>query len=354
LFIAIMRRLERHQLAITSGRTMHRTTSASFRVLADVLTDGGANVEALLKQFNSDEEVFANPGGVRLELVYNVMEEAVKRTGNPDIGLLAYTRAHPANLEVLGYAVMSCATLGIALQRLVDYHALISNGFCMCLDRTPQELKLIGFDISMESSLTPRSFIDAGVAQTLGLVHWLLPKHKPHPLAATFTYPEPADTTRLERLLGSNLMFAAPYNSLTFSSDDCAIALPTADPALDVLHVEYARTRLNLLLNGSMTARVRRVLSERLAQGVPSDLEEIAQAVGVSTRGLQRRLSNEDMHFSTLHDEARLMLAHNFLRNSMRSVKYIGALLGFRDQSSFHKACIRWFGTTPGRYREES
>ncbi|MFJ7792375.1 AraC family transcriptional regulator [Pseudomonas sp. NPDC096950] len=333
---------------------MHRMTSASFRVLADVLTDGGANVNALLKQFDSDEEVFANPKGVGLELVYKVMAEAVKHTGDPDIGLLAYTRAHPANLEVLGYAVMSCATLGTALQRLVDYHSLISNGFYMCLDHKPQALKLIGFDISIEPSLTPRPFIDAGAAQTLGLVHWLLPKHKPHPLAATFTYPEPADTSRLERLLGSNLMFGAAYNSLTFSKDDCAIALPTADPALDVLHVEYARARLNVLLNGSMTARVRRVLSERLAQGVPSDLDKIAQVVGVSTRSLQRRLSNEDMHFSALQDEARLMLAHNFLRNSARSVKYIGALLGFRDQSSFHKACIRWFGMTPGRYRQAS
>lgn len=334
---------------------MHRMTSASFRVLADVLTDGGANIEALLKAFDSSsEEVFANLKGVRLELVYNVMAEAMKRTGNPDIGLLAYHRAHPANLELFGYAVMSSATLGTALQRLVDYHSLISNGFYMCLDHEPRALKMIGFDISIQPSQTPRPFIDAGAAQTLGLVHWLLPKHKPLPLEATFTYPKPADTTRLERLLGRNLLFGASYNSLTFSLDDCSIALPTADPALDVLHVEYARTRLNVLLNGSMTARVRRVLSERLAQGVPSDLNRIAQAVGVSARSLQRHLSNEDVHFSALQDEARLMLAHNFLRNSVRSVKYIGALLGFRDQSSFHKACIRWFGMTPGRYREES
>ncbi len=333
---------------------MHRMTSASFRVLADVLTDGGADVDALLRQFDSGEEVWANPKGVRLDLVYKVMAEAVKRTGNPDIGLLAYTRAHPANLEVLGYAVMSCTTLGTALQRLVDYHSLISNGFYMCLDHKPGALKLIGFDISIEPSLTPRPFLDAGAAQTLGLVHWLLPKHKPLPLAATFTYPKPADTSQLERLLGSNLLFGAAYNSLTFSLDDCSIALPTADPALDVLHVEYARARLNVLLNGSMTARVRRVLSERLAQGVPSDLDKIAQVVGVSARSLQRRLSNEDIHFSALQDEARLMLAHNFLRNSARSVKYIGALLGFRDQSSFHKACIRWFGMTPGRYRQAS
>ncbi|MGZ0783020.1 AraC family transcriptional regulator ligand-binding domain-containing protein [Pseudomonas saponiphila] len=333
---------------------MHRMTSASFRVLADVMNEGGAHVETLLKQFGSSlRDVYENPKGVRLELVYQVIQEAVRRTGKPDLGLLAYSKAHPANLEALGYAVMSCATLGIALQRLVEYHALISNGFCMCLERKPQMLTLIGFDVTSEPSIMPRAFIDAGAAQTLGLLHWLLPQYKLRPLAASFTYPEPLDTTSLRQLLGDNLQFCAPYNSLSFSSQDCAIALPTADPALDVLHLEYARNRLSLLHNGSMTARVRRALSERLAQGAPSDLPNIAQMVGVSTRSLQRRLGHEDVHFSALLDEARLMLAHSFLRNSMRSVKYIGALLGFRDQSSFHKACLRWFGMTPGRYREQ-
>ncbi|AZC19381.1 MULTISPECIES: AraC family transcriptional regulator [Pseudomonas] len=333
---------------------MHRMTSASFRVLADVMREGGANVDALLRQFGSSpQDVDENPKGVRLELVYQMMGEACRRTGNPDLGLLAYDKAHPANLKALGYAVMSCATLGTALQRLVDYHALISNGFCMCLERKPQAMQLIGFDVTAEPSSIPRAVIDAGAAQTLGLLHWLLPQHKPRPLAAAFTYAEPADTRALRRLLGDNLQFCAPHNSLTFSSQDCAIELPSADPALDVLHTEYARTRLNVLLSGSMTARVRRALSECLARGAPSDLPHIAEMVGVSARGLQRRLGHEDVHFSALQDEARLMLAHSFLRNSMRSVKYIGALLGFRDQSSFHKACIRWFGMTPGRYREQ-
>lgn len=53
-----------------------------------------------------------------------------------------------------------------------------------------------------------------------------------------------------------------------------------------------------------MTTRVRQVLSERLAQGVPSDLDKIAQVIGVSARSLQRHLSNDDMHFSALLDEA--------------------------------------------------
>ncbi|RBJ66878.1 AraC family transcriptional regulator, partial [Pseudomonas sp. MWU12-2534b] len=104
---------------------MHRMTSASFRVLADVIREGGANVDALLRTFvSSIQDVEDNPKGVRLELVYQVMRDAARRTGNPDLGLLAYSNAHPANLEALGYAVTSCTTLGAALHRLVDYQAL--------------------------------------------------------------------------------------------------------------------------------------------------------------------------------------------------------------------------------------
>ncbi|MCK9796306.1 AraC family transcriptional regulator [Pseudomonas sp. MAFF 302030] len=333
---------------------MHRMTCARFQVLADVMREGGAQPDALLRQFGSNpQEVHGNPKGVRLELVYQMLHEATRVSGNPDLGLLAYGKAHPAHLASLGYALMSCATLDVALQRMVEYHSLTSNGLRLCLERKPQALKIIGFDAALGPPLMPRAFIDAVMAQILGLVHWLLPQHKPRPLAVAFTYPEPADSRPLRQLLGDELSFNAPYNSLTFSAADCATALPTADPALDVLLMEYARRHLNLLLNDSMSARVRRILAERLAQGASGGLEQIAQVIGVSARSLQRRLGQEDVHFSALQDEARLMLAHNFLRNSARSVKYIGALLGFRDQSSFHKACMRWFGMTPGRYRSD-
>ncbi len=49
--------------------------------------------------------------------------------------------------------------------------------------------------------------------------------------------------------------------------------------------------------------------------------------------------------------QARRRQADSFLRNTSRSLKYISAQLGFRDQSSFHKAFMRWFNTSPNQYR---
>ncbi len=333
---------------------MYRITSASFRVLVQTMAETGIDMDALFADFGCESRALYNdPKGVRMELVYQLMAEVSLRSDRPDYGLLAYSKAHPANLQLLGYAIMSSSTLGAALKKLVDYHLLIGNGFCFCLEHKHDQVSLLGFDLTRDSSRTPRPVIDSAMAQIIGLIHWLLPEHKPGPLAVTFTYPEPADLGSLIRLLGHDLSFNAPYNSLTFESSVADIELPTANPELDRVHVEHARTRLNDLLCGSMTIRVRRVLSEHLAQGIAFGLDDIAQALHISRRSLQHGLEREGVNFSALQDEERLKMAHSFLRNSMRSLKYIAALLGFRDQSSFNKACLRWFGMPPGHYREQ-
>jgi AraC-like DNA-binding protein len=44
-------------------------------------------------------------------------------------------------------------------------------------------------------------------------------------------------------------------------------------------------------------------------------------------------------------------MAEFYLRHSHFNLKHVTHLLGFHDHSSFHKACTRWFGMTPGQYR---
>ena len=57
------------------------------------------------------------------------------------------------------------------------------------------------------------------------------------------------------------------------------------------------------------------------------------------------------MKFAGVLDDVRRQLADHYLRHSQHGLAQVGELLGFHDQSSFHKACLRWFGRSPGRYR---
>ena len=101
----------------------------------------------------------------------------------------------------------------------------------------------------------------------------------------------------------------------------------------------------------SVAARVRQALVEGLPGGQVT-ADQIAQALALSKRSLQRRLSEEGVSFKDLLEDTRRALALNYLQNSDMSVQEIALLLGFRDPSSFFRAFRGWTGTTPRAMRE--
>jgi AraC-like DNA-binding protein len=78
---------------------------------------------------------------------------------------------------------------------------------------------------------------------------------------------------------------------------------------------------------------------------------EVAAASEMSQRTLQRRLEVEGTSFQRLVDDTRRELAQQYLGQTDVSLADATYLLGFGDQSSFFRACKRWFGTSPRRYR---
>jgi AraC-like DNA-binding protein len=82
-------------------------------------------------------------------------------------------------------------------------------------------------------------------------------------------------------------------------------------------------------------------------------MESIATALNISKRTLQRALEKDGAQFKDVLNDVRRQLADFYLRHSHFNMKHVTHLLGFHDHSSFHKACIRWFGVTPGQYRAD-
>ncbi|OEC32831.1 AraC-type DNA-binding protein [Pseudomonas cuatrocienegasensis] len=331
---------------------MYTLSPACLQLMTQALLNQGINLQALLSK--ADEgllSALAEGSPVRLASVYPLLDHATALAQNPDIGLSAYAHAHPSTLGAQCYAVLSSPTLGAALQCMVDHHVLVTNGSQLLLEQTDTYVRLLGIETMTSGGNAPRTFLDMGHALILGLIHWLWPYKKVMPLEVAFSYPRPADTRQLQALFGSNLVFAAPHNSMTFSLDINRLALPTANPILHAQHQEYLRTCVQEALNGSLAARTRRTLAEQLALGFPCSLDSTARLLAISPRSLQNGLEREQLTYSALQDEARLKAAHGLLCHTARPLKYIAATLGFREPSSFHKACLRWFGMPPMRYR---
>lgn len=119
----------------------------------------------------------------------------------------------------------------------------------------------------------------------------------------------------------------------------------TSDP------VAHDRRRAALPFEAS-TPRLREALAV-----VSSDLmrrwriDDVAAALGLGTRALQRDLAAEGWSFTALQAQARQADAARWLRDTDCPLAEIGYLCGYSDQAHFTRQFERDVGLTPGKYR---
>jgi AraC-like DNA-binding protein len=90
---------------------------------------------------------------------------------------------------------------------------------------------------------------------------------------------------------------------------------------------------------------------KKILAGRRPELREVARELRVSTRTLQRRLTEERVTFQQLIAEARRELAQHYLLHSQLELNETAYLLGYEDANSFFRAFHQWEGTSPGEWR---
>ena len=328
---------------------MQSISPAFALALIDAIGSADTTIEPLTVTLTKTTGSFT-PARIPLHELSRLIEGVQVRSGNEDLGLLAYEKAHPAHLGALGYAAMSSATLGEAMARMVEHHTMIGTGFCMFMDSTASTLRMAGLSATPQNAL-PRVFVDAVASITLGLLHWLAPSARIMPIRAEFTYEQPRNTGRLEHLFGTDLRFSCPLNALTFQRADAEQAVATFDPSLQQIHDQYLKRCQDEQNSESIAARTTGAILQHLNQARPLSMEDIATTLGLSNHQLIRSLDKDGQRFQKLVDIVKKQHSHHLLMNSSLSLKQISYSVGFKNPSAFNKACERWFGMSPGAYR---
>ena len=93
-------------------------------------------------------------------------------------------------------------------------------------------------------------------------------------------------------------------------------------------------------------------MPQLLPHGKPS-VSEVAPQLGMSTRTLSRKLSDEGLAFADILDQMRSALAERYLSERELPISEIAWLLGYCEVSSFTHAFKRWTGKTPRQFRSE-
>ena len=101
-----------------------------------------------------------------------------------------------------------------------------------------------------------------------------------------------------------------------------------------------------------LARRVRHLLTERLGHE-PAALGDVARAIAVHPRTLQRTLADEGLSFAEILDCVRRERARSCLAGTDLPVTEISARLGFAEPGVLTRCCRRWWGVTPTRARSD-
>lgn len=285
---------------------------------------------------------------VRIEDISEFVNSLRTDSGNPDIGLACYDLFHPGQLQSQLYPMTSSANLGEALLLLSRFSSLLSDGVPLLILEESDSFSIVFLRLELLNLC--RYYIDCYISTIIAIIHWLIPQYRIMPISVSFSYDKPDDISKLEALLGNNLQFSCLVNKITISSADWSQILPTAAPELQV----YYNSLINLEVKNfpiKISSVVKNHIVAGLAKGFVIPLESIASSLNLSPRMLQNRLEEEQTGVRQLLDECRMQLAIHLLGSTSQSSVKIAQSLGFREISSFYRACSRWFGCSPGAYR---
>lgn len=336
-----------------------RETTVAASVVADMLqylAGRGVPTSYAINRTQIDTSFASSPDTrVRGSRVERLWQLAVEHTGDAVVGLHMGETYNPGALDILGYVVLSCRTIGDLLERLARYARLLNDGLRVELVRQGATVFCrLTFVEGMDNYLlrSPTHAVDAtwaGLARELGR----LGSRPVRPLEVWFRHAAPPNDLVAEyrRVIGAPLRFDAQEDRFTLAYADLAEPLRSANPALLQVFEKYAEAALNTLeREDSRASQVARVMAEKL-KGSSPPLGEVARHLAMSSRNLQRVLRESGTSYQALLDEVRRDLAIQHLANPATSIGQVGFLLGFSEPSAFHRAFRRWTGKPPGAFR---
>lgn len=329
-----------------------RCTAAIWvKGVADMLTAEGLDARCLLVAAGIDPASLDEPDArLPTEKISRLWELAVERSKNPALGLAQYHVVRPASFDVVGYTMLSSANLRGAFDRLVRYLIILSDALAMTISEERGVCR-VTFELFGGNRPVPRQRIEFIFTTVIGFCGWIGGREI-RPVKIELAYPVPPNVVPYRAALRCPIAFDAPGNSLQFAVADMIAPLPASNPMLAELHERFAGDYLRRFDHAQTSYRAREVIIRRLPDGEPRR-DEVASKLHMSERTLQRRLEEESTSFVQLLDDTRRELAEQYLGRLHLSLAQAAYMLGFADQSSFFRACRRWFDLSPGQYRSQ-
>jgi AraC-like DNA-binding protein len=256
-----------------------------------------------------------------------------------------------ASYGMLGYAMMSCATLEQAIQIALKYYRTAGPLLDLSFEFDSTGLvitarNVLGLDLPALTLATEELFTP------FPLLLELLVGMRVQPQRVELAYAAPPHRALYDRAFESPIEFDALESRFVLGADALALPLVQADADSAVMFERSCRELLDEIeRHESLSNALRQLLLTS-----PGNLPDAARAAArlrLGERTLRRRLADEGTTFQAILDEVRCRIATDYLTTTHLSTQEIAELLGFSEATNFRRAFLRWTRRSPASLRKQ-
>jgi AraC-like DNA-binding protein len=325
--------------------------SNRFRVsstLPRTLEELGLSPEAVLRQAGLPMGLFHQEKIlVSTEELFALHQGIAEASNDPGFGLKLGTLERVEHYDPTKIIALSARSFRDAVERLSRYKQLTCPEEIRLVDRGNECAVQFVWLLAREKE--PALLVDVCFAWMVTMAHRgigraLKPKRVEFERAS-------ARREMYEAHFRCPVKFKANQNALVFNKADMDLPFVTYNADLlatiaPQLEAELARQ----LAERTFCEQAKGILKQLLAGQRPG-VEDLARELRLSTRTLQRRLTDQGVTFQRLLEEARRELARHYLLHSSLELSETAYLLGYEDANSFFRAFHQWEGIPPGEWR---
>lgn len=282
---------------------------------------------------------------IRASYINELIEEAMRLSGDAGLLFKFAESVTPNNLGVLGYLMLHSSSIEEAITKLCRYYLLVGKTLkpIFVAEKEGYKLTLLIHKNGEVAHLEKYS-AEIHLSALLNLINKIIP-HPIFPKQTTFRHAKPLNINAYTKVFGETILFDEVENALFFDKAQLEMKTSYDNPYLLSVFEKEAEQSLGMSVHGSLKEQVLGYIL--IATGeLDVSLESVAHKVGMHPRTLQKKLKEEGVSFVTLLGEVRQKLAAHYLQKGL-DAPTIASYLGYAEPSPFLRAFKKWYGMSP-------
>lgn len=307
----------------------------------ELIAELGGDAEALLAAHGIDPcAVNDFDRYVRYDDAAAVLGHAARELGSPDFGLRLGTMQSIGSLGPLSVILRHSETVGDAIAGFCRFVGNFAPTDSAQLS-TSDGVAVYSYKTILHNDFDRRQMVEKNQALGMNAIGVMLGTSVP-PIRATFEHEQLAPLASYEEVFGCPVEFGRGRNTIQMPVAYLSRAIDDRDESALILAQDYVgRVHSSVAL-----AEHIRDITRRLLMVGEAGLGQVARTVSLHERTLQRALAAEGTTFERILDEVRRTTAWELAATGLQASQ-IATALGYAEQSSFTRACRRWYGESP-------